>query len=69
MSKIEIIENIEKPRKRLFETDEIKLLVLSFIAQKPKFSYDIIKGVAKLVGGNYKPSKVSKAITNRTCVV
>lgn len=45
-----------KPRKRLFEAGEMKLLVLHFIAQAPKFSYDIIKEVAALVGGNYKPS-------------
>lgn len=45
-----------KPRKRLFETGEMKLLVLHFIAQAPKYSYDIIKEVAALVGGNYKPS-------------
>ena len=34
----------------------MKLLVLHFISQKPKYSYDIIKDVANLVGGNYKPS-------------
>lgn len=44
------------PRKRLFEAGQMKLLVLHFIAQAPKFSYDIIKDVANLVGGNYKPS-------------
>ena len=43
-------------RKRLFEAGQMKLLVLHFIAQSPKFSYDIIKEVAGLVGGNYKPS-------------
>lgn len=48
--------NSPKPRKRLFEAGEMKLLVLHFIAQAPKFSYDIIKEVAALVGGNYKPS-------------
>ncbi|MCG2607711.1 PadR family transcriptional regulator [Acinetobacter sp. SM34] len=34
----------------------MKLLVLHFIAQAPKFSYDIIKDVAAFVGGEYKPS-------------
>ena len=59
MSKSEIITDIDtapKPRKRLFETGEMKLLVLHFISQQPKYSYDIIKEVANLVGGNYKPS-------------
>ncbi|OAL84998.1 PadR family transcriptional regulator [Acinetobacter sp. SFD] len=49
-------ENSPKLRKRLFEAGEMKLLVLHFIAQAPRFSYDIIKEVAALVGGNYKPS-------------
>jgi DNA-binding PadR family transcriptional regulator len=50
------IESIPTPRKRLFEAGQMKLLVLHFIAQSPKYSYDIIKDVASLVGGNYKPS-------------
>ena len=50
------IGSIAKPRKRLFEAGQMKLLVLHFIAQAPKYSYDIIKDVASLVGGNYKPS-------------
>ncbi len=49
-------ESLAKPRKRLFEAGEMKVLVLHFIAQAPKYSYDIIKDVAALVGGNYKPS-------------
>ncbi|AUX90067.1 PadR family transcriptional regulator [Acinetobacter sp. ACNIH1] len=49
-------ESPAKPRKRLFEAGEMKLLVLHFIAQAPKYSYDIIKDVAALVGGDYKPS-------------
>ena len=49
-------EKIAVHRKRLFEAGEMKLLVLYFVAQKPKFSYDVIKDVACLVGGNYKPS-------------
>ena len=56
MSAIGLIESTEKPRKRLFEAGEMKLLVLHFILQQPKYSYDIIKDVANLVGGNYKPS-------------
>ncbi|MCT8088972.1 PadR family transcriptional regulator [Acinetobacter sp. C_4_1] len=51
-----ISESPVKIRKRLFEAGQMKLLVLHFIAQSPKFSYDIIKDVASLVGGNYKPS-------------
>lgn len=56
MSDIDLIEPTEKPRKRLFESGEMKLLVLHFISQQPKYSYDIIKDVSALVGGDYKPS-------------
>lgn len=59
MPKKDLIKDIEiaqAPRKRLFEAGQMKLLVLHFIAQAPKYSYDIIKDVASLVGGNYKPS-------------
>ena len=59
MPKSDLIADIEstaKPRKRLFETGHMKLVVLHFIAQAPKYSYDIIKDIASLVGGNYKPS-------------
>ena len=53
---LDTLESMPKPRKRLFEAGEMKLLVLNFISKQPKFSYDIIKDVANLVGGNYKPS-------------
>jgi DNA-binding PadR family transcriptional regulator len=53
---LDALESTPKPRKRLFEVGEMKLLVLHFISKQPKFSYDIIKDVANLVGGNYKPS-------------
>lgn len=59
MSQSDLIADIEsptKPRKRLFEAGEMKLLVLYFISQQPKYSYDIIKDISALVGGDYKPS-------------
>lgn len=56
MSEWVLLGTGEKPRKRLFETGEMKLLVLHFISLQPKYSYDIIKDVANLVGDNYKPS-------------
>lgn len=60
MQNSNLIESSERsiptPRKRSFEAGQMKLLVLHFIAQSPKFSYDIIKDIAALVGGNYKPS-------------
>ncbi len=59
MSKSDLIadlENTVKPRKRLFEAGNMKLLVLHLISQAPKFSYDIIKEVGAVVGGGYSPS-------------
>lgn len=53
---IPILNTVPTPRKRLFEAGEMKLLVLHFISQQPKYSYDIIKDVSALVGGDYKPS-------------
>lgn len=50
------IASTAKPRKRLFEAGHMKLLVLHLIAQAPKFSYDIIKDVGAIVGGDYTPS-------------
>jgi DNA-binding PadR family transcriptional regulator len=50
------IESNSKPRKRLFETGEMKLLVLYLISQAEKFSYDIIKDVGAVVGSGYSPS-------------
>lgn len=59
MPKSDLIADIEsaaKPRKRLFETGHMKLLVLHLISKAPKFSYDIIKDVGAVVGGGYSPS-------------
>lgn len=50
------IESPTKPRKRLFETGDMKVLVLHLIGQAPKFSYDIIKDISKMVGNGYSPS-------------
>lgn len=50
------IESTAKPRKRLFETGQMKLLTLYLIAQAPKHSYDIIKEISEIVGGGYTPS-------------
>lgn len=55
--RISVLESTEPVRKnRLFEAGQMKLLTLYFIAQSPKYSYDIIKAIADVVGGGYMPS-------------
>lgn len=49
-------ESTTKPRKRIFEAGQMKLLALHLIAQAPKHGYEIIKGISDLVGGGYCPS-------------
>ncbi|WP_180162800.1 PadR family transcriptional regulator [Acinetobacter sp. YH12069] len=59
MSNSDLLDSSDSPvktRKRLFEAGHMKLLVLHLISQAPKFSYDIIKDVANVVGGGYSPS-------------
>ncbi|MBU3846457.1 MAG: PadR family transcriptional regulator [Candidatus Acinetobacter avistercoris] len=53
---IPILDSTPTPRKRLFEAGEMKLLVLHFIAESPKYSYDVIKSISTFVGSDYKPS-------------
>jgi DNA-binding PadR family transcriptional regulator len=41
---------------RLFESGELRLVILSFIAEKPSHGYEIIKGIEEKMGGAYVPS-------------
>jgi DNA-binding PadR family transcriptional regulator len=41
---------------RLFDSGELRLVILSFIAEKPSHGYEIIKGVEEKMGGAYVPS-------------
>jgi len=41
---------------RLFDTGELRLVILSFIAEKPSHGYEIIKGIEEKMGGAYVPS-------------
>jgi DNA-binding PadR family transcriptional regulator len=41
---------------RLFDNGELRLVILSFIAEKPSHGYEIIKGIEEKMGGVYVPS-------------
>lgn len=41
---------------RLFETGELRFVILSYIAEKPAHGYEIMKGIAEQLGGAYAPS-------------
>ncbi len=43
-------------RARLFDYGEMRLLLLSLIADKPSHGYELIKAVEELTGGSYTPS-------------
>jgi DNA-binding PadR family transcriptional regulator len=46
----------ERRRERMFESGDIKLLVLHILRQQPSHGYDIIRVIGELVGGDYTPS-------------
>jgi DNA-binding PadR family transcriptional regulator len=41
---------------RLFDSGELRLVILSFIAEKPSHGYEIIKSIEERLGGVYAPS-------------
>ncbi len=41
---------------RLFDSGELRLVILSFIAEKPSHGYEIMKGIGEQMGGAYTPS-------------
>jgi len=41
---------------RLFDTGDLRLVILSYIAEKPSHGYEIMKGIAEQMGGVYTPS-------------
>ncbi|HZD51113.1 MAG TPA: PadR family transcriptional regulator [Silvibacterium sp.] len=41
---------------RQFDTGELRLVVLSYIAEKPSHGYEIMKGIGEKMGGTYTPS-------------
>jgi len=43
-------------RKRMFESGELRLVLLKLIADEPRHGYDLIRAVEELTGGEYAPS-------------
>ena len=41
---------------RVFDSGELKLVILAMIAQKPRYGYELIKDLGERVGGDYSPS-------------
>ena len=43
-------------RGRFFGSGELRLVLLSLIAEQPRHGYELIKSIEELTGGNYAPS-------------
>jgi len=43
-------------RRGLYDSDELRLVLLSLIAEKPRHGYDLIKEIEERSGGTYTPS-------------
>ncbi|MBC7987366.1 MAG: PadR family transcriptional regulator [Sphingomonadaceae bacterium] len=43
-------------RRRMFDTGELRLVLLKLIADEPRHGYDLIRAVEELTGGGYAPS-------------
>lgn len=50
------VVTVAKPRKRLFETGQLKLLVLFLVSTSQKYSYELMKNIGEIVGCGYTPS-------------
>lgn len=43
-------------RKRMFESGELRLVLLKLVADEPRHGYDLIRAIEELTGGDYAPS-------------
>ncbi len=43
-------------RRRMFESGELRLVLLKLIADEPRHGYDLIRAIEALTGGDYAPS-------------
>ena len=43
-------------RRRMFESGELRLLLLKLIADEPRHGYDLIRAIEDMTGGEYAPS-------------
>lgn len=45
-----------RSRKRMFESGELRLVLLKLIADEPRHGYDLIRAIEDMTGGEYAPS-------------
>ena len=43
-------------RRRMFDSGELRLVLLALIEKEPRHGYDLIKAIEELTGGDYAPS-------------
>ena len=43
-------------RRRMFESGELRLVLLKLLADQPRHGYDLIRAIEELTGGSYAPS-------------
>jgi DNA-binding PadR family transcriptional regulator len=43
-------------RKRMFESGELRLVLLKLIAEQPRHGYDLMRAIEEMSGGSYAPS-------------
>ena len=43
-------------RRRMFDSGELRLVLLKLIADEPRHGYDLIRAIEELTGGDYAPS-------------
>jgi DNA-binding PadR family transcriptional regulator len=43
-------------RERLFDSGELRLVILNLVAEKPSYGYEIIKAIEERLSGGYAPS-------------
>jgi DNA-binding PadR family transcriptional regulator len=41
---------------RMFDSGELRLVILALVADKPRYGYEVIKALGERVGGDYSPS-------------
>src|SRR5213082_1947426 len=47
---------LRRSRRRMFESGELRLVLLKLIADEPRHGYDLIRAIEELTGGEYAPS-------------
>lgn len=48
--------NRGRGRRRMFESGELRLVLLKLIADEPRHGYDLIRAIEEITGGRYAPS-------------